>query len=78
MATLSIRRLILKALETGWLSLEIEYQLKELLDFEKDISVEDLELLSELQQAVEEGKVQREKIKILRDSQMSLKNFQVA
>jgi hypothetical protein len=78
MATLSIRWLVLKALETGWLSLEIEYQLKELLDFEQDISVEDLELLSELQQAVEEGKVQREKIKILRDSQMSLKNFQVA
>ena len=61
--------LIFEALQDGYLSLETENQIKELLDIAlRNNDLKTLEALIGLQQAVENGRVKREALEIRRTS----------
>lgn len=71
--------LIFEALQDGYLSLETENQIKELLDIAlRNNDLRTLEALIGLQQAVENGRVKREALEIRRTSPAQCIKLQMA
>jgi hypothetical protein len=68
---LDIYWLLMGALDTGWLSIEIEKEIQEICRRKSTLYDREIKIMDELRQAVQNGRVKREALEILSTGQKS-------